>query len=60
MPFEVSILETEGIPVYQLIASKSFFLSGLGMSLSRIAEQLGVTDKTVAKAIAWTKRMSKA
>jgi predicted transcriptional regulator len=49
----VAILDTEAPPVHQQIAAKAFQLQQLGMSDSAIARRLGVTDKTVAKAIAW-------
>ncbi len=53
LPFQAAILETAEPPVYQRIAGKAQHLSRLGLCLSRIAEALGVSDKTVAKAIAW-------
>ena len=40
-------------PVYQQIAPKPIQLQQLGMSNSAIARRIGITDKTVAKAIAW-------
>jgi len=49
----VAILDTAAPPIYQQIASKAFQLQQLGMSSSAIARRLGVTDKTVAKGIAW-------
>ena len=53
IPIEAEILDTDAPPIYQQIASKAFQLQQLGMSSSAIAKRLGVTDKTVAKAIAW-------
>jgi hypothetical protein len=52
--FSVAILETEHLPTYQRITNKALHLSNLGLSHARIAKLLEVTDKTVAKAIAWT------
>jgi hypothetical protein len=40
-------------PVYQQIARKALHLRELGMSDRAIAGRLGVTDKTIAKAVAW-------
>jgi hypothetical protein len=51
--FEVALLETAEAPTYQRIALQAKHLRQLGFSLSRTARQLGVTDKTVAKAIRW-------
>jgi hypothetical protein len=46
-----SLLETRAPFAYRRIAAEAFRLSGLGMPASSIARVLGVTDKTVAKAI---------
>ena len=40
-------------PVYQRIAVKALQLQELGLSDRVIARRLHVTDKTVAKGIAW-------
>jgi len=56
LPIEMSLLEIVKPPVYQDIALKAGHLHQLGLSASRIAAALGVTDKTVAKALAWLKR----
>ena len=48
-----AILDTGAAPIYQQIAPKAFHLQQLGLSNSAIAKRLGVTDKTVAKAIDW-------
>lgn len=40
-------------PTYQRIACEAERLRALGLSLNRIAEHLGVDDKTVAKSLAW-------
>jgi len=55
--FEAEILDTGAAPIYQQIAPKAFQLKQLGMSVSAIARSLGVTDKTVAKAVAWFRRI---
>ena len=46
------MVDTATAPAYQRIASKALHLRQLGLSLSAIAKMLGVTDKTVARAIA--------
>jgi len=56
IPFEAAILDTAPAPVYQQIAPNAFQLQQLAMNDSAIAKRLGVTDKTVAKAIAWFRR----
>jgi hypothetical protein len=57
IPIEAAILDTAPAPVYQQIAPKAVQLQQLGMSNSAIARRLGVTDRTVAKAIAWLGRV---
>ena len=59
VPFQVAILRCEEPPVYQRIAPKAVHLRELGLRNAAIARRLGVTDKTVAKAIRWLKRMSR-
>lgn len=49
----MSLLGIVKPPVYQDIALKAEHLRQLGLSASRIAVALDVTDKTVAKALAW-------
>ncbi len=51
IPFETALLETAEPPLYQRIAPKAMRLWELGLSLSRIARHLGVTDKTVGKSL---------
>jgi hypothetical protein len=51
----MSIRELAERPVYHQIAAKALHLSQLGLSLSRIAEALGVTPKTAAKAVRFLK-----
>jgi hypothetical protein len=46
------LVEIAERPVYQPIARKALQLRELGMSDRTIAGPLGVTDKTIAKAIA--------
>ena len=53
--FQVILLDTVEVPVYQKISRKSLHLKELGMSCRKIAQQLGVDEKTVAKSIRWTK-----
>jgi hypothetical protein len=53
VPFEVTITETVPPPAYQRIAVEAQRLARLGLCFTRIAKALGVTDKTVAKAITW-------
>jgi DNA-binding transcriptional regulator YiaG len=56
VPIEAAILDAGAAPIYQQIAPKAFQLQQLEMSNSAIARRLGVTDKTVAKAVAWFRR----
>jgi hypothetical protein len=53
IPIEVAILDTDAPPIYQQVAPKASQLKQLGMRNSVIAKRFGVTDRTVAKAIAW-------
>ncbi len=53
MPVETALVDATAAPVFQCIAPKALHLRQLGLSLSAIAKRLGVTGKTVAKAIAW-------
>ena len=53
LPVEVALVETAEPPAYQRIARKAQQLQELGLSDRVIAARLGVTDKTVAKAIRW-------
>jgi hypothetical protein len=57
IPIEAEILDMGVVSVYQQIAPKAVQLQQLGMSDSAIAKRLGITDKTVAKAIAWFGRL---
>ena len=57
IPFEAEILDTGAAPIYQQIAPKAFQLKQLSLCNSLISRRLGVTDKTVAKAIAWLRRI---
>jgi hypothetical protein len=58
IPLEIVLLDTGATPTYQRIASKALHLQQLGMSCSAIARRLSVTDKTVAKAIAWLRQFT--
>lgn len=53
IPFEVAIVDTSPPPTYQSVAADALRLSRLGMSHLKIAQTLGVTDKTVTKALRW-------
>ena len=59
IPFEATLIETAEPPLFQRIAPKAMRLWELGLSLSRIARHLGVTDKTVAKALRTSQRTSR-
>jgi len=59
LPFEVALVETFEPPVYQRIARKALQLRELGLSDRAIARRLGVTDKTVTKAIGWLRGLSR-
>ena len=50
---EVALVETSDPPAYQRIARRAQCLRELELSDLIIAARLGVTDKTVVKAIAW-------
>jgi hypothetical protein len=43
-------------PLHQCISAEVRRLRVLGLSLSRIAASLGVSDKTAARALAWAER----
>lgn len=49
----MALVETSEPPGYQAIAPKALRLREVGLSDRVIATRLGVTDKTVAKAIHW-------
>jgi predicted transcriptional regulator len=53
MSLEVALVRPHAPFAYQTIAVRVVVLKRLGMSASAIARRLGVTDKTVAKAIRW-------
>jgi hypothetical protein len=54
---EAALLDTGAAPVYQRVATKALHLRQLGLSCSAIARRLHVTDKTVAKALRWFRRI---
>ena len=53
IPVEVTLLGAVEPPLYQQIALNALGLHQLGLNASRIAKRLGVTDRTVAKALRW-------
>jgi hypothetical protein len=55
VPLVMTTREFAERPVYHQIAAKALHLSQLGLPLSRIAETLGVTPKTAAKAVRFLK-----
>jgi hypothetical protein len=57
LSFEAHLLEIKPPPTYQRIASRAYQLDRLGLSHRRIAEKLGVTGKTVTKAVSWHRSM---
>jgi len=52
----VALLETTEGLLYQRISAEVWRLHRLGLSLSRIAAHLDVSDKTAARALAWADR----
>jgi len=50
---EAALLETLPAPVYQQLAPQATHLRELGMSNKAIAAALSVSDKTIARAIAY-------
>src|SRR5438132_12780090 len=50
-----SLLQARPAFAYQRIAVEATRLQNLGMSAVTIAKSLGVTDKTVVKAISWVR-----
>ena len=58
LSLEVALVDTEEPPVYQRIATKARHLRELGLSDRVIAQRLGVSDKTVGKAIRWLRGRS--
>jgi hypothetical protein len=57
IPLETPLVDTGAMPVYQRIAAKALQLRQLGLIDTAIAKRLNVTDKTVAKAVAWLERI---
>jgi biotin operon repressor len=45
--------QMESSPAYQRIAPRAIVLHQLGLSQAAIGRRLGVSDKTIAKAIRW-------
>jgi hypothetical protein len=59
VPLGVPRFETASRPPYQKIATKARHLKRLGLNCAAIARRIEVTEKTVAKAIAWIDRECK-
>ena len=57
IPFETEIVDSDAAPIYHQIAPKAFQFKQWGLSNSLIAKRLGVTDKTVVKAVDWFQRI---
>jgi len=53
LPIDLLVRDAAQLPAYQVIAQQAVHLHRLGMSYSRIAVILHVTDKTVRRAIHW-------
>jgi DNA-binding CsgD family transcriptional regulator len=51
MAFEAALFEAAKPPIYLQVAERAAALRGLGLAISRIAESLGVSEKTVSKAL---------
>lgn len=49
----MALLETAEPPVYQRIAVRAKQLSRLGLSNVQIGRALGVSDRTIRKAVEW-------
>jgi len=55
VPFEAALIGATERPLYQRISAEVKHLHELGLSLTRITQHLGVTDKTATKALSWAK-----
>jgi hypothetical protein len=55
IPLRVPLLRTATPFAYQRVAARAVALHRLGMSVLAIARDVGVSDKTVAKAIRWAR-----
>jgi transposase-like protein len=51
IPVTVPVVDAGSTPVHLAIAAKAAQLRGLGLSDRRIAQAIGVSDKTVAKSL---------
>ena len=49
----MQVSQIESPPAYQRIAPRAIVLHQLGLSDTAIGRRLGVSDKTIAKAIQW-------
>jgi len=55
MALEFPILQVRRLFAYQRVAHRASQMRRLGMSVSSISRVLGVTDKTIAKALRWAR-----
>ena len=53
LALEMQVGQMESSPAYQRIAPRAIVLHQLGLSQAAIGRRLGVSDKTIAKAIRW-------
>ena len=53
LEFTLPLLDVQPPFPYQALVEKAARLKRLGLSAAAIARSLGVTDKTIAKAIRW-------
>jgi hypothetical protein len=59
IPFKAVLFEAQQRPIYLQIADQAAELRVLGLGIPKIAEALGVTDKTVSKALLAHARLRK-
>jgi DNA-binding NarL/FixJ family response regulator len=52
LPLVVSLVDRSSLPLHAQIAPRARVLAALGLPNVQIAAELGVSDKTVAKALA--------
>jgi hypothetical protein len=58
MALDMVLVDPSPLPVYQAIAEKARRLDALGLSHERIGAKLGVSGKTVTKAIRWHRSLA--
>ena len=56
LPLDVTLADAQATPLYQRLTFKVFQLRQLGLNREAMAKSLGVTGKTVAKAIVFLDR----